>query len=50
MDAYSRPGWYVLSGRYSGNIFGSTFQIQYGMPDSRSPPVEPYLKCSSGSA
>src|SRR5262249_6543928 len=35
-------------GRYSGNIFGSTSQIQYGIPWSSSAPIEPYLNRSSG--
>ena len=39
------PGGYASlgPGRYSGNIRGSTNQIQYGIPASFSPPSEPYL-------
>src|SRR3954447_9445948 len=41
-DAYPFRG----SGNFSGNIAGSTFQIQYGIPLAASLPIESYLKCA----
>ena len=34
------------TGRCCAQTCGIALKIQYGKPDSRSPPVEPYLKCS----